>query len=85
VLLPDEATSALDTQTERAVQKALDTPARGRTTITITHRLPTVRNADQTVIPDHDHTAEAGTTPALPPATAATLTSPHKPTAAPAG
>ena len=61
VLVLDEATSALDTETERAVQKAFDTLARGRTTITIAHRLSTVRNADQIVVLDHGHIAEAGT------------------------
>jgi ATP-binding cassette subfamily B protein len=61
VLVLDEATSALDTETERAVQKAFDTLAEGRTTITIAHRLSTVRNADQIVVLDHGHIAEAGT------------------------
>jgi ATP-binding cassette subfamily B protein len=60
VLVLDEATSALDTETERAVQQAFDTLARGRTTITIAHRLSTVRNADQIVVLDHGHIAEAG-------------------------
>jgi ATP-binding cassette subfamily B protein len=61
VLVLDEATSALDTETERAVQKAFDTLARGRTTITIAHRLSTVRNADQIAVLDHGRIAEAGT------------------------
>jgi ATP-binding cassette subfamily B protein len=61
VLVLDEATSALDTETERAVQKAFDNLAEGRTTITIAHRLSTVRNADQNVVLDHGHIAEAGT------------------------
>jgi len=61
VLVLDEATSALDTETERAVQKAFDTLAQGRTTITIAHRLSTVRNADQIVVLDHGQIAEAGT------------------------
>jgi ATP-binding cassette, subfamily B, bacterial len=60
VLVLDEATSALDTETERAVQQAFDTLARGRTTITIAHRLSTVRNADQIAVVDHGHIAEAG-------------------------
>jgi ATP-binding cassette subfamily B protein len=61
VLVLDEATSALDTETERAVQTAFDTLAEGRTTITIAHRLSTVRDADQIVVLDHGHIAEAGT------------------------
>jgi len=60
VLVLDEATSALDTETERAVQKAFDTLARGRTTITIAHRLSTVRDADQIVVLDHGHIVESG-------------------------
>ena len=60
VLVLDEATSALDTETERAVQQAFDTLARGRTTITIAHRLSTVRNAAQIVVLDHGQVVEAG-------------------------
>jgi ATP-binding cassette subfamily B protein len=61
VLVLDEATSALDTQTERAVQEALDALARGRTTITIAHRLSTVRDADQIVALDGGKIVERGT------------------------
>ncbi|MFJ5921639.1 ABC transporter ATP-binding protein [Kitasatospora sp. NPDC092948] len=61
VLILDEATSALDNQTELAVQQALDSLAEGRTTITIAHRLSTVREADQIAVLDHGAIAELGT------------------------
>ncbi len=60
VLVLDEATSSLDTQTEAAVQAELERLAEGRTTITIAHRLSTVRDADQIVVLDHGRVAERG-------------------------
>ena len=61
VLVLDEATSSLDTQTESAVQAELERLSEGRTTITIAHRLSTVRDADQIVVIDGGRIAERGT------------------------
>ncbi len=61
VLVLDEATSSLDTQTEAAIQAELERLSEGRTTITIAHRLSTVRDADQIVVLDGGRIAERGT------------------------
>ena len=61
VLLLDEATSALDTVSERLVQRALDTASRGRTTLTIAHRLSTVVDADVIHVVQDGRIVESGT------------------------
>ncbi|MGK9219340.1 ABC transporter ATP-binding protein/permease [Microbacterium barkeri] len=61
VLLLDEATSALDTVSERIVQEALENAARGRTTISIAHRLSTVIDADTIHVVDGGRIVESGT------------------------
>ncbi|WP_424940592.1 ABC transporter ATP-binding protein [Aliiroseovarius sp. S253] len=61
VLLLDEATSALDTKSEKLVQEALDTLAKGRTTLVIAHRLSTVRDADKIVVMDQGRVVDQGT------------------------
>ncbi len=60
ILVLDEATSALDTETERAVQEALERLGEGRTVIAIAHRLSTVRDADQIVVLDAGQVVERG-------------------------
>ncbi len=61
VLLLDEATSALDAESERAVQDALATLSRDRTTLVVAHRLATVREADRIVVIDQGRVLATGT------------------------
>jgi len=65
VLLLDEATSALDAEAERAVQEALATLAKGRTTLVVAHRLATIRGADRIVVLEAGRIVETGTHAAL--------------------
>jgi ATP-binding cassette subfamily B protein len=61
LMLLDEATSALDGESERMVQRALETAMRGRTTLVIAHRLATVKKADRIVVLEHGRIVEVGT------------------------
>ncbi|MEM9059135.1 MAG: ABC transporter transmembrane domain-containing protein [Pseudomonadota bacterium] len=60
VLLLDEATSALDAESERAVQKAVETMSAGRTTLVIAHRLATVKRADRIIVLDQGRIVAEG-------------------------
>jgi subfamily B ATP-binding cassette protein MsbA len=65
VLILDEATSALDSESERAVQAALERLMQGRTTLVIAHRLSTIEHADRVVALEAGRIAEQGTHAAL--------------------
>lgn len=61
ILILDEATASVDTETEMAIQDSLDLLTKGRTTISIAHRLSTLRNADRLVVIDDGRITEEGT------------------------
>jgi ATP-binding cassette subfamily B protein len=60
IVILDEATAHLDSESERAVQQALDVALGGRTSLVIAHRLSTVRNADQILVLDDGRIVERG-------------------------
>jgi ATP-binding cassette, subfamily B, bacterial len=61
VVILDEATAHLDSESEVAVQHALDTALEGRTSLVIAHRLSTIRSADQILVVDDGRIVESGT------------------------
>ncbi|MGA8310790.1 MAG: ABC transporter ATP-binding protein [Terriglobales bacterium] len=61
ILILDEPTAALDTESERLVIEALERLMKGRTVITIAHRLTTIRDADKIIVLDGGVVAEQGT------------------------
>jgi ATP-binding cassette, subfamily B, bacterial len=61
VVILDEATAHLDSESEAAVQRALQTALAGRTSLVIAHRLSTIRDADQILVIDSGRVAERGT------------------------
>jgi subfamily B ATP-binding cassette protein MsbA len=65
VVVLDEATSSLDSESERAIEAAMEDLLRGRSTLIIAHRLSTVRRADRVVVLEHGRILEQGTHDAL--------------------
>ncbi|MCH5251749.1 MAG: ATP-binding cassette domain-containing protein [Lachnospiraceae bacterium] len=61
ILILDEATASVDTETEKAIQKSLNYLVKGRTTLSIAHRLSTLRDADRLVVIDNGKIVEEGT------------------------
>ena len=62
ILILDEATSALDNESEYEVAKSLEKLSKGRTTITIAHRLSSIRNSDRILVLTQEGIAEEETT-----------------------
>lgn len=60
ILILDEATSALDNHSESIIQESLEVLSKGRTTITIAHRLTTIQNADEIIVMNEDGIVERG-------------------------
>lgn len=60
ILILDEATSALDNESERHIQKSLETLSKNRTTVVIAHRLSTIRNADEIIVIGDEGIEERG-------------------------
>jgi ATP-binding cassette subfamily B protein len=61
ILILDEATASVDTETEQSIQNSLNMLVKGRTTLSIAHRLSTLKNADKLVVIDEGKLTEAGT------------------------
>ena len=61
ILILDEATASVDTQTERVIQKSINYLIQGRTTISIAHRLSTLKDASYLVVIDNGEITERGT------------------------
>jgi ABC-type multidrug transport system fused ATPase/permease subunit len=61
IVVLDEATSSLDTESERAIEAAMEDLLRGRSTLIIAHRLSTVRRADRVIVLDRGRIVEEGT------------------------
>lgn len=61
ILILDEATASVDTETEKAIQRSMEYLVQNRTTISIAHRLSTLRDADRLIVLDHGRITEEGT------------------------
>ena len=61
ILILDEATASVDTETEKAIQASMQYLVQNRTTISIAHRLSTLRDADRLIVLDHGRITEEGT------------------------